>query len=144
MQNIIRIADIADFAAILDIDQKVVGDELNRFDQIFQAVQEDRCHVLLSDSRIVAFMIFTPQSFRGMDFLNLLVVDPTYRRQGVATALIGEFMKNSITPECWTSTNVSNQNMLSLLRKLEWIESDHIEELDPGDPDIFFFSYKLK
>lgn len=143
MQNIIRIANTSDFSAIRDIDQKVVGSRLDRSDQIAWAIQGLKCHVLLSDTLIVAFTIFTPQSFRGMDFLDLLVVHPEYRLQGIATSLISYFKENSATAECWTSTNASNDAMTSLLVKLGWIKSEYSEELDSGDPDIFF-SCKLK
>lgn len=138
MQNTIRIANAQDFFAIMGIDQRVIGNELDRTDQILQAIGESNCHVLFIDSRIVGFEIATPESFRGMDFLDLLVVDHAYRSQGIATALVSYFIKNSSTSECWTSTNESNVGMISLLKKLGWTESGHKEDLDPGDPDLFF------
>jgi GNAT superfamily N-acetyltransferase len=73
-----------------------------------------------------------------MDFLDLVVVDPSNRREGIATLLITHFRETSRTAERWTSTNESNQIMISLLRKLGWHESDHIEQLDLGDPELFF------
>ncbi|HEY3293129.1 MAG TPA: GNAT family N-acetyltransferase, partial [Candidatus Nanopelagicaceae bacterium] len=91
-------------------------------------------------SSIQGFAIHKPQAFRGMDFMDLLVVDPSFRRKGIATLLLVHFVENSNTPQSWTSTNRSNGPMISLLRKLNWCESDHIEELDPGDPDLFFFT----
>lgn len=74
-----------------------------------------------------------------MDFLDLIVVGSAYRRQGIATSLITNFSEMSDTDECWTSTNQSNRAMISLLTKLHWYKSDHSEELDEGDPELFFF-----
>jgi hypothetical protein len=54
--------------------------------------------------------------------------------------LIAHFPEMSKTIECWTSANQSNQAMISLPRKLGWQESDYTEELDLGDPELFFFS----
>lgn len=142
MQNIIRWASAEDLDAILEIDQKVVGPDQERSAQISKAVRERRCQVLISNSRITGFMISSPRSFREMDFLNLLVVDPGYRRKGNASSLIEQFRTDSTTAECWTSTNASNQGMLKLLENLSWTNSEYNEELDPGDPDLFFFTHK--
>lgn len=39
-----------------------------------------------------------------------------------------------------TSTNQSNQALISLLTKLHWCQSGHREELDEGDPELFCFT----
>ena len=142
MQNKIQWASAKDLDASLEINQKVVGPDQNRSAQISKAVRERRCRVLISNSRITGFMISSPRSFKEMDFLNLLVVDPEYRRKGIASSLIDQFRADSTTAECWTSTNASNQDMLKLLENLSWAESEYSEELDPGDPDVFFFTHK--
>lgn len=144
MQNIIRNATSADLPAIIEVDQQVVGDQTERSNEIIHAIQATNCRVLVSDSRVVAFGICRPRSFRGMDFLSLLVVDPKHRRKGIASDLLADFQNRSETIQCWTSTNASNSGMLSLLKKLKWINSDYTEDLDSGDPDLFFFSPSVK
>ena len=117
MERIIRSAEFADFDAISNLDREVIE----------------------SDSIIQGFSIASPKTFRGMDFLDLVVVRHSSRRQGIATLLISHFRKTSTTSKCWTSTNESNHAMISLLRELNWHESDHVEELDLGDLKLFFY-----
>ena len=138
MELKIRTAEPVDFDAIAALDREVIGSALDRSEKIAKAISEKRCSVAESNSVIQGFSIAIPKSFRGMDFLDLVVVSPSRRRQGIATLLIAHFRKTSTSSECWTSTNESNQRMISLLRKLGWHESDHIEQLDLGDPELFF------
>lgn len=140
MQERIRVAVAEDFYAIRNVDREFVGDRLDRSSQISKAIDEMRCHIMSSDPTIQGFAISSHGTFKGMDFLDLVVVDPASRRQGIASLLIKNFQETCATTQCWTSTNQSNTAMISLLRKLGWQESDHIEELDPGDPDLFFCS----
>lgn len=143
MQNIIRNATSDDLPEIFEIDRQVVGTRADRTQTIIQAIQNNNCRVLVSDSQIMAFGISTPKSFDGMDFLNLLVVHPEHRRRGFAGSLLSDFQENSTTPHCWTSTNASNAGMIELLQKMGWVNSGYAEELDPGDPEVFFSSSNL-
>ncbi len=138
MERDIRNANQFDFDAIAALDAKVVGGRLNRAEEIDRAIAESRCIVATAGSTIQGFANSKPHGFRGMDFLDLVVVNPSNRRSGIATLLIDHFRKSSKTSECWTSINQSNQPMFSLLRNLGWFESDHVEELDFGDPELFF------
>lgn len=139
MERMLRIAQPIDFEAISTLDKKVIGTAVDRSAQISKAIAESRCIIVTSGSAIQGFSVVSPNAFRQMDFLDLVVVNPSNRRQGVATLLIAHFRESSKSPECWTSTNQSNQAMLTLLRKLGWEVSDHFEDLDPGDPELFFF-----
>lgn len=138
MQNIIRDATTADLPTIIEIDQLVLENRPGRSNDFIDAIQNTGCRIFVSGSQIVGFYMWTPRAFRGMDFLNLLVVEPDSRRQGVASALLDDFRKNSNGVECWTSTNASNTGMIELLRKLEWVDSGYTEELDVDDPDLFY------
>lgn len=142
MQKLIRIASLADFNAIQNLDQKVATSSLDRSNRIMQAIHENSCYALISNSYIQGFALFQHAAFRQMDFLDLLIVDSTFRRQGVGSALIKHFRENATTEFCWTSTNASNAPMVSLLKRSAWIESGYREDLDPGDPDIFFYTKK--
>lgn len=139
MQGKIRIASQTDFNAISILDKEATDARLDRSIQIAKAIAETRCYVMASGLEIQGFAIGNLHAFRGMDFLDLVVVSPHNRRQGIASSLITHFRSLSKTAECWTSTNKSNIPMIALLRKLQWCESEHIEELDPGDPELFFY-----
>lgn len=139
MNREIRWAVETDRAAIWHIDKEVVGKLPGRSEQIARAIEKQLCKVILSNSKIVGFMIWNASSFRGSDFLALLVVDASNRRQGLASALLNDFRDMSERGIVWTSTNTSNAGMRSLLKKSKWVESDYSEDVDPGDPDIFYF-----
>lgn len=139
MQAKIRFATPADFDAILSLDKEATDSTLDRSQQIAEAIAESRCQVMAAGPDIQGFAIKSSKAFRGMDFLDLLVVGSPYRRRGIATSLITHFSEMSDTDESWTSSNQSNQPMISLLTKLHWCQSDHSEELDQGDPEWFFF-----
>ncbi len=142
MEMFVRIASLVDFEAIQHLDQKIVTSGLDRSVRITQAIHENSCYTLISNSYLQGFALFKLKAFREMDFLDLLIVDPAFRRQGVGSALIGHFRENATTDFCWTSTNASNDPMISLLKRSGWIESGHMEDSDPGDPDIFFYTQK--
>lgn len=110
---------------------------------IIQAIQESGCRVLVTGLELVAFAIFTRESFRSMNLLNLLVAHPAHHRLGNATSLLFNFQLYTTTPICWTSTNASDSGMIELLRKSGWVDSGYAEELDVIDPDLFF-SYDRK
>jgi N-acetylglutamate synthase-like GNAT family acetyltransferase len=139
MKQMLRKAEVVDFDAIATLDKEVIETTLVRSEKITRAIRESRCNVVISSSTVQGFAISNPKAFKGMDFLELVVVNPSTRRLGIATLLISRFRESSNTPECWTSTNQSNQAMITLLRKLGWYESDHVEELDLGDPELFFY-----
>ncbi len=143
MKNFIENATSLDLSEILRIDREVVGDQIDRAEEINLAVQTSECRIIVSNSVIVAFAITARESYKRMDFLKLLVVHPAHRRLGHATSLLFDFQLNATTPFCWTSTNRSNSEMIRLLRKLEWADSGYKEELDVDDPDLFF-SYDRK
>lgn len=138
-QGKIRFAIPSDLDALSRLDKEATRLGLDRSGQIAKAISEYRCHVMAAGLVIQGFTIRSPQAFQGMDFLDLIVVAPEYRGQKIATSLLAHFSEMSDSAECWTSTNQSNIPMISLLRKLQWCESDHIEELDEGDPELFFY-----
>lgn len=78
------------------------------------------------------------RSFFHQNFVSLLMVKETARGQRIATALMIALEAQCAGAKLFTSTNASNLPMRQLLRKLEFIERGHIENLDVGDPEIVF------
>lgn len=128
----------ADFDAIQHLDERVVENQAERSSEILNFIRRQNCNVILMDGQIVGYLAWTPLSFRGSDFINLLVVDPDYRRQRHASALLRDFQSDTKRLKCWTSTNASNSTMRLLLKMHGWVNSGYEENLDPGDPDLFF------
>lgn len=67
-------------------------------------------------------MIFD-NSFFGNHFIQFVIINPQYRNKGVAMCLISVFEKIAGTGKIFTSTNRSNQEMINLLYKLNYIDS---------------------
>lgn len=70
--------------------------------------------------------------------LELVMVDPRYRRTGIGQALIRYAMAICRTPQLWTSTNQSNTVMQALLARMGFVPSGTIEGLDADDPELMY------
>ena len=80
-------------------------------------------------------------SFFDLGFISMVCTAPGYRRQGIASLLIQYAERLCRTEKIFTSTNRSNQPMLNLLRKLNYTYSGEVDNLDPGDPEQFFYRW---
>lgn len=85
-----------------------------------------------------AGMAVWDRAFFGKAFIWMLGVHPHYRRRGVARALIRKIETFTAGESLFTSTNRSNEPMQTLCKALGFQESGHLDNLDPGDPEIFF------
>ena len=80
-------------------------------------------------------------SFYAQAFISMLFIHASYRRQGVGLALM-KHLQESVPPsskKLFTSTNLSNLPMQSLLAQLNFKLSGVIENLDEGDPELVYF-----
>lgn len=69
----------------------------------------------------------------------MLYVHANHRRRGAGTALVQHLESLCQTPKLFTSTNLSNLAMQSLLAKLGYELSGVIHNLDEGDPELVYF-----
>jgi ribosomal protein S18 acetylase RimI-like enzyme len=69
----------------------------------------------------------------------MLYIDSDYRRCGAGAALLRHMESLCKTAKLFTSTNLSNLPMQSLLTKLGYVLSGVIHNLDEGDPEIVYF-----
>ncbi len=69
----------------------------------------------------------------------MLIVEPDYRRLGVASKLVHHIEKIAPTRKLFTSTNRSNVAMRRLMKKLNFARSGRIENFDEDDPEIVYF-----
>ena len=126
-------------------------DDLARFEALPHAEHWDR-HLALMRKRLgsreslvaemdnqVAGMAIWDREFFGRAFIWMLGVHPNYHRRGIASALIKKIMNFCEREPLYTSTNRSNDAMQSLCKGLGFVESGILENLDPGDPEIFFY-----
>lgn len=78
-------------------------------------------------------------TFYRNGYIEMLYVHTNHRRRGVGTALLRHRESLCQTPRLFTSTNLSNLPMQSLLAKSAYVLSRVIHNLDEGDPEIVYF-----
>ena len=101
----------------------------------------DSGEVLLfeSEDQLLGFAVVRKRSFFGRDFVELLTVSVSKRRQGVGGYLLQEAVTQSSSDRIFTSTNQSNSEMIGLLEYAGWNFSGQLEGIDEGDPELVFF-----
>ena len=132
-----------DVAQEIDIDEMVALDVLvsgssRRRNLITQTVKQDQGYVAHQENQIVGFLLMH-QRFFELPFIELLLVHPSFRRQGIGTALMQHIETISSPGKLFTSTNLSNEPMQRLCERLGYIRSGIIEHLDENDPELFYF-----
>jgi ribosomal protein S18 acetylase RimI-like enzyme len=137
----VRPATDNDLDAVLACDVRAVGDPA-RVDLLRRAVAEHRCLVAGPGDAIVGYVVTAPASFLGRDFVELLVVRADARRAGTGRMLLRAAAEAAGTDQVFTSTNESNVPMRSLLERDGWRFSGQLDGLDPGDPELVFFTFR--
>jgi GNAT superfamily N-acetyltransferase len=131
----LRAAQAEDISAIATIDPHSPG----RPGLIQALVREQASLVAVEHGQIVGFLAVRPGHFYQRDLIDLLLVAPRSRRQGIGRTLMRAALQNASTPRMFTSTNESNAPMRKLLRSDGWNLSGVLTGLDEGDPEHVFF-----
>jgi ribosomal protein S18 acetylase RimI-like enzyme len=133
----IRLAAPADLDAVIGI----APASAERREAIAEWVQAGQCHILWQDGFAAGYAVLTRSFFRS-PFIEMLVVSPLTRRQGVGRALV-EHCIGLVPPDgkLWTSTNQSNLPMQALLPQLGFVRTGMFEHLDAGDPELIYLRW---
>ncbi|MCI3132320.1 GNAT family N-acetyltransferase [Phenylobacterium aquaticum] len=138
----IRIGTSADLAAIIAIDP-AMGIAERRHDYLSKALAGfggSSVKVLVLDGQIAGFAIMS--EFFGHPFLERITTAENRRRAGVASALMTHIEMGIDDDRMFVSTNESNEVMRTLLAARNYKVSGVVENLDPGDPELFFVIFK--
>jgi GNAT superfamily N-acetyltransferase len=135
---VVRPATTVDANAVLSINGGASGYS-DRASLLARRIESGDCLVSESQGQVSGFATVHPRSFFGRDLIELLVVHADHRREGIGSELLHASLRQSTTPEMFTSTNRSNLPMLNLLRKEQWLFSGELVGLDEGDPELVFY-----
>jgi len=141
LKNVTK-AYIDDLDSIVHLDIDVLGDDSRR-DYIKHTIDEGRCIIVKEDNSISGFLTYDTNFF-GCTFLSLIIVSPAKRRQGYASSLISYMLTHSPTQKIFSSTNESNESMQTVFNANGFVRSGIVENLDEGDPEIIFYTKKLR
>ena len=105
---------------------------------IRHALGTKQCLVADVDGALAGYVVWD-RGFYARPFLWMLGVDPNHQHLGVASHLIQGVEDLNAGLNIYTSTNESNAVMQHLLAERGFAPVGRLENLDPGDPEIFYF-----
>jgi N-acetylglutamate synthase-like GNAT family acetyltransferase len=135
----IRPAVTDDIATICTFDPIAQHDGRRRA-VIARSIDADACFVIVVNEQVVGYAILE-YSFYEQGFISLLYIHPNYRRHGAGLKLVQHLETVCQTAKLFTSTNLSNLPMQSLLAKLAYRLSGVIHHLDEDDPELVYVKY---
>ena len=133
-------ATVADTESVQQLDALIVGND-SRAEYLPDCIIRGDCYVVRNNDGLAGFAVLEHKFF-GNAFISLVMVHPEARRQGIATALIKHCQQIALTEKLFSSTNQSNKVMRQLFSKIGFISSGCVDNLDEGDPELFFYCRK--
>lgn len=111
-------------------------DERREF--IRSEVASGNCFVAVVDEAVIGYGVLN-YTFYHNGCIDMLYIHADHRRSGAGAALLRHMEKLCQTPKLFTSTNLSNLPMQSLLAELDYVLSGVIHNLDEANPEIVYF-----
>ncbi len=112
--------------------------ENERREFIRREVTSGNCFVAVKNETVIGYGVLN-YTFYHLGYIEMLYVHSDYRRSGAGAALLKYMESLCQTAKLFTSTNLSNLPMQSLLAKLNYVLSGVIHNLDEDDPEIVYF-----
>jgi ribosomal protein S18 acetylase RimI-like enzyme len=138
----VRPATSDDLARVVAVDERAAAGDPERRTDLRRHVEVGECLVRMADGEVVGYAVVRRQHFFGRDFMELLSVAAPARRAGHGSALLGAAREQAGTAQIFTSTNRSNDPMRRLLEQTGWQFSGELDGLDPGDPELVYFTWR--
>jgi ribosomal protein S18 acetylase RimI-like enzyme len=133
----IRPAAETDVDTLCSLDH-IARRENERREFIRREVASGNCFVAVIDETVVGYGVLN-YTFHHHGCIDMLYVDSDHRRRGAGAELLRHMESLCTTAKLFTSTNLANLPMQSLLAKLDYVLSGVIHNLDDGDPEIVYF-----
>jgi GNAT superfamily N-acetyltransferase len=102
-----------------------------------ESLEAGECHVAIVDDAPIGYGILN-RSFFDRAWIELLFVAETRRRQGAGNALLEHMERACQETRIWTSTELPNLPMQSLLKKRGYHLTGVVENLQKN-PELFYY-----
>ncbi|HEY4440684.1 MAG TPA: GNAT family N-acetyltransferase [Candidatus Elarobacter sp.] len=135
MSASVRVATPGDVDALEPILPAFLGPPHKR-ERYLRALHAGDVFAAADGNAIVGFVWLT--DFFGHRFVNVLAVAAERRRAGYAGMLLDFALRDAPSDRVFTSTNRSNAAMHAVLARYGWTRCGEVDELDPGDPEVFY------
>ena len=112
--------------------------ENERCEFIRREVVAGNCFVAVENETVIGYGVLN-YTFYYNGCIDMLYVHSEHRRKDAGEALLRHLESVCKTPKLFTSTNLSNLPMQSLLAKSDYVLSGVIHNLDESDPEIVYF-----
>ncbi|HEL4298146.1 TPA: GNAT family N-acetyltransferase [Stenotrophomonas maltophilia] len=132
----IRDARPGDAATLIALDS-VAAHDPRRATQIGQWLAQGHVHVAEQDCVAVGYLVIHHHFF-GEAFVEMLMVGPARRGQGIGAALLRHAIARRGGGKLFTSTNSSNSSMQRLLAASGFVDSGIVHGLDEGDAERIY------
>jgi GNAT superfamily N-acetyltransferase len=116
----------------------LVAHKEERREFIRREVAAGSCFVAVRGETVIGYGVLN-YTFYHNGFIEMLYIHCDHRRCGAGAALLRHMESLCRTPKLFTSTNLSNLPMQSLLAKQGYKLSGVIHNLDEGDPEIVYY-----
>jgi len=134
----VRLALESDIDSICSFDAIAQRDKRRR-NFISRSVASGNCFLAV-DEQVIGYAVLE-YTFYDNGFVSMLYVHPEHRRLGVGTRLMKHLESVCQTNKLFTSTNLSNIPMQSLLVRLGYKLSGLIHNLDEDDPELVYVKF---
>ncbi|EPW8572737.1 N-acetyltransferase family protein [Morganella morganii] len=126
-----------DLAQLIALDT-VAAQESQRREAIGGWIEQNVCFVTRREGKIAGYGVLHYHFF-GCGFIELLMVAPALRGQGIGSTLLAALQQQCRTEKLFTSVNASNTGMQALLLRQGFVLSGQVDNLDDDDPELFYF-----
>jgi GNAT superfamily N-acetyltransferase len=124
--------------AILELETMLIGNKEDHTELIKRSVKAGECYVALIDDKVVGAAILN-YTFYNQGWLDLINVNPEYRRRGIGSALLKHLEKICKTSKFFTSANQSNVPARKTYEANGFVRSGYVDNLDEADTEIIYF-----
>lgn len=131
-----RLAIADDLASLCALDTTARAD-MDWGRQIEAWIAARAAHIVSREGSIAGYGALTHDFFHAGMVEMVMIAEP-FRRRGLGVALVNHLAAFCRSETLWSSTNLSNMAMQTLLDGAGFIRSGIIEGLDEGDPEVIY------